>query len=395
MKNLTNFEKLIGYHFKNKINLVTALTHISFLKRISTLTIEIKKITNVIEINYKLLNETIQQRELMIESIQNNKKNSKTDYEIELEKLQKKENLINEQLISYNKRLENLKDVNENMNSIFFKDGDLKNFPIKQIKETYERLEFFGDSILYFLITEYLLNKYENFDEGKLTKIRIDAVNKNSIIKIGKKINIENFILIDPSVFEQTNISNNMIEDSVEALIGAIYIDGGLEQARIFISKFFISDIEKFESKPREEDYKSRLFEELIKYHYVTNKFKEINYKEIEIGQTPNNSYISKLYYRNNLVGEGKGNTKKTAQQEASKKALETLELSLKLRNKFNKLAKDIVKQVKSNNTVFYFSNLDIFTQTSLLNLLENSEIQVSNFQYGSNTHIVISSEID
>ena len=119
MKNLTNFEKLIGYHFKNKINLVTALTHISFLKRISTLTIEIKKITNVIEINYKLLNETIQQRELMIESIQNNKKNSKTDYEIELEKLQKKENLINEQLISYNKRLENLKDVNENMNSIF------------------------------------------------------------------------------------------------------------------------------------------------------------------------------------------------------------------------------------------------------------------------------------
>ena len=219
------------------------------------------------QINYKLLNETIQQRELIIESIQNNKRNSKTDYEIELEKLQKKENLINEQLISYNKRLENLRDVNENMNSIFFKDGDLKNFSIKEIKETYERLEFFGDSILYFLITEYLLNKYENFDEGKLTKIRIDAVNKNSIIKIGKKINIEKFILVDPSVFEQTNISNNMIEDSVEALIGAIYIDGGLEQARIFISKFFISDIEKFESKPREEDYKSRLFEELIIKH--------------------------------------------------------------------------------------------------------------------------------
>ena len=394
MKNLTNFEKLIGYHFENKINLVTALTHISFLKRIPTLLIEIKKLTNVIEINSKLINETKQKKELLIESVQDNKNSAKIDYEIELQKLQNQENLITEQLISYKKRLENLRDVNENMNSIFFKNGDLKKFPIKQIKETYERLEFFGDSILYFLITEFLLDKYQNFDEGKLTKIRIDAVNKISLTKIGKKLNIENYLLIDPSVFERTDISNNMIEDSVEALIGAIYIDGGIEQARKFISKFFISDIEKFESKPREQDYKSRLFEELIKYHYVTNKFKEINYKEIEIGQTPNNSYISKLYYCNNLVSEGKGSTKKSAQQEASKKALEILELSLKLRKKFNKLAKDIVNQVKSNNTSFYFSNLDIFTQTSLLNLLENSDIHISNFEIVSNSHFVISCEL-
>ena len=187
MKNLTNFEKLIGYHFENKINLVTALTHISFLKRIPTLLIEIKKLTNVIEINSKLINETKQKKELLIESVQDNKNSAKIDYEIELQKLQNQENLITEQLISYKKRLENLRDVNENMNSIFFKNGDLKKFPIKQIKETYERLEFFGDSILYFLITEFLLDKYQNFDEGKLTKIRIDAVNKISLTKIGKK----------------------------------------------------------------------------------------------------------------------------------------------------------------------------------------------------------------
>lgn len=187
--------------------------------------------------------------------------------------------------------------------------------------ESNQRFEFFGDAILDFDLTEYLIHNYPDLDEGNLTKIRSSAVNQFNLVKIGKKINIGNYIyLSSPEESTGGREKSSIIEDAVEALIASLYFDGGLEAVNKFVSTFIYPSINELALDPGKKDYKTRLQEHFAKIG------KKVTYKDTSTGPDHNKLFSSKVYMDENIVGEGEGKSKKSAQQEAAKNAFERLD---------------------------------------------------------------------
>ncbi len=180
-----------------------------------------------------------------------------------------------------------------------------------------QRYEFLGDTILDFDLTLYLFNNFPNLDEGNLTKIRSSAVDQSSLVALGKKINIGDFIFLSKS--EDLSGGRNkksIIEDAVEALIAAIYFDGGLENVNKFVSKYIYPNIKELSQDPGKKDYKTRLQE-----HYAKIG-KKVTYENTSTGPDHSKEFSSKVLLSDNVIGTGKGKSKKNAEQMAAKAAL-------------------------------------------------------------------------
>ena len=180
-----------------------------------------------------------------------------------------------------------------------------------------QRYEFLGDTILDFDLTLYLFNNFPNLDEGNLTKIRSSAVDQSSLVALGKKINIGDFIFLSKA--EDSSGGRNkksIIEDAVEALIAAIYFDGGLENVNKFVSKYIYPNIKELSQDPGKKDYKTRLQE-----HYAKIG-KKVTYENISTGPDHSKEFSSKVLLLDNVIGTGKGKSKKNAEQMAAKAAL-------------------------------------------------------------------------
>ena len=180
-----------------------------------------------------------------------------------------------------------------------------------------QRYEFLGDTILDFDLTLYLFNNFPNLDEGNLTKIRSSAVDQSSLVALGKKINIGDFIFLSKA--EDSSGGRNkksIIEDAVEALIAAIYFDGGLENVNKFVSKYIYPNIKELSQDPGKKDYKTRLQE-----HYAKIG-KKVTYENTSTGPDHSKEFSSKVLLLDNVIGTGKGKSKKNAEQMAAKAAL-------------------------------------------------------------------------
>ena len=169
--------------------------------------------------------------------------------------------------------MSNLKDLEKNIgykfkNITFLKialthKSYLDEYPDLQSNQRYE---FFGDAILDFDLTEYLFENYPELDEGSLTKIRSSAVNQFYLVELGKKINIGKYLYLG-SAEDSTGgrHKDSIIEDALEALIAALYFDGGLKAVNDFVSKFIYPSIKGLSQNPGQKDYKTRLQEYFAK----------------------------------------------------------------------------------------------------------------------------------
>ena len=136
-----------------------------------------------------------------------------------------------------------------------------------------EKLEFLGDSILEFVSSEYMYNKYLNLKEGQLTKVRATVVCEKSLHKIATMHNFGKFLYLGKSEIKSGgNKRPAILADSVEAVIAAIFIDGGLEPAKKFIIENLKAEIEVATKHVGEKDYKTVLQEELQKNGDVKNR---------------------------------------------------------------------------------------------------------------------------
>ena len=219
------------------------------------------------------------------------------------------------------------KDLNKLEKIIDYKFNDKKYLKIALTHKSYldeqtdylsnQRYEFLGDTILDFDLTLYLFNNFPNLDEGNLTKIRSSAVDQSSLVALGKKINIGEFIFLSKS--EDASGGRNkksIIEDAVEALIAAIYFDGGLENVNKFVSKYIYQNIKEISQDPGKKDYKTRLQE-----HYAKIG-KKVTYENTSTGPDHSKEFSSKVLLSDNVIGTGKGKSKKNAEQMAAKAAL-------------------------------------------------------------------------
>ena len=175
-------------------------------------------------------------------------------------------------------------------------------------ENSYERLEFLGDIILDAIVGVYLFKKYKNEDESFLTDLKSAYVNRNFLHKVGSHLNLRKYIR-----FKGRQIS--YLDNFVESIIGAIYIDGGWRRAENFIKNFIL----KIPVEPL-KDYKSLLYTFSIKISGFPPVYRIVNEK----GPPHKRAYEVKVKIpRKKYVGRGKGRTKKEAEMNAAKNILQ------------------------------------------------------------------------
>ena len=188
--------------------------------------------------------------------------------------------------------------------------------------ESNEKLEFLGDSILEFISSKYIYSKYPNLKEGEMTKVRADVVCEKSLYKVALKHNFSDFLYIGKSqIINDGNKRPSILADSVEAVIAAIYFDSGLEQAEKFIVENLKDYIEIATKHVGMKDHKTVLQERLQIHGDVNIKYEIIK----ESGPDHNKLFVAEVSCNNKKLAIGEGKTKKAAEMEAAKKALENM----------------------------------------------------------------------
>lgn len=185
-----------------------------------------------------------------------------------------------------------------------------------------ERLEFLGDSILSFIITEHLFQEKKGVPEGILTKMRASIVCENSLKEVAEDIGLGKCMFLGRGEMASGGRNRpSILADATEALIAAIYLDGGIEKAKIFVLDKMKKIIEESANGAFIKDYKTRLQEELQK-----NKNASIVYHlDQESGPDHNKTFKISVSSEEKIIGYGIGKSKKEAEQQAAKNALEKL----------------------------------------------------------------------
>lgn len=177
-----------------------------------------------------------------------------------------------------------------------------------------ERVEFLGDTVLQFVITDYLYKKYPTKTEGELTRLRAELVCEESLLKVVHKLRLEGYLRIEGG---KANVGKKTYSSLFETVTGAIYLDGGYENAKKFI---FESGLIESVEKPRAKDAKSRLQEYLQALHEQPPV-----YESVKEGKDNAPTFRCKATAcGQSATGEGK--SKKTAEQQAAQRLLQKLE---------------------------------------------------------------------
>ena len=186
--------------------------------------------------------------------------------------------------------------------------------------ESNEKLEFLGDSILEFLSSKYIYKNYIDLREGEMTKVRATVVCEKSLYKVAKLHNFSDFLYLGKSEKKTDGKERPAIlADSVEAVIAAIYLDGGLEEAERFIIENLKDAILDATKHVGDKDYKTVLQEKLQEHGDVKIEYKTIG----ESGPDHNKMFVVDVEVNGKFLAKGKGKSKKEAQMQAAKKALE------------------------------------------------------------------------
>ncbi|MBQ1193997.1 MAG: ribonuclease III [Lachnospiraceae bacterium] len=184
-----------------------------------------------------------------------------------------------------------------------------------------ERLEFLGDAVLELSTSEFLFKEYVSKPEGELTRLRASIVCEPTLAECARTLNLPEFLLLGKGE-ENTGGRNrdSIISDAFEAVIGAMYLDGGLETAKDFINRVVLNDIENkhlfYDSKTILQEYVQKEYKEKVEYELIS-----------ESGPDHNKIFEVEVRLENNVIGRGKGKTKRKAEQQAAYEAI------LKLRN--------------------------------------------------------------
>jgi ribonuclease III, bacterial len=196
----------------------------------------------------------------------------------------------------------------------------------KSYKKPYnnERLEFLGDAVLDLIVGEYLFSKFPNSNEGFLSKIRASLVNESGFTLLAKAINLGNYIFLSPA--EENNNGRkkpSLLSNAFEAIIGAIYLEGGLQAAREIAVALLEENYPQIDLQSLSKDYKTALQELTQATHGVTPSYELLS----SFGPDHKKEFEIAVILDNTTIATAKGKSKKEAQQRAAQIALEALKI--------------------------------------------------------------------
>lgn len=190
--------------------------------------------------------------------------------------------------------------------------------------ESYERLEFLGDSILSIIISEYLFEEMKSTPEGELSRIRASLVCEESLSSIARDLNFGEFVLLGNGEEKAGSRNRNSILcDVFEAILAAIYLDGGMQFAKEYIMNIMSDKLHSNLHNKSIKDYKSRLQERIQRIYH--EKTKIVYLTTNETGPEHQKNFYVDLIINGKKVSSGVGMSKKEAEQEAAKIALSEL----------------------------------------------------------------------
>jgi len=179
-----------------------------------------------------------------------------------------------------------------------------------------ERLEFLGDAVLEIVSSEFLYLNYSHLNEGKLSKLRASLVCEPTLAYCCKEIHLGDYVLLSHGEdMTGGRTRKSILSDAFEAVIGAMYLDGGIEPASEFIHKYVLNDIEHkqlfYDSKTRLQEVIQGNYKEPLKYRLIS-----------ESGPDHAKEFLVEAYVGERVLGKGVGATKKAAEQEAAYEGL-------------------------------------------------------------------------
>ena len=185
-----------------------------------------------------------------------------------------------------------------------------------------ERLEFLGDSVLSIIVSKYLFENFPKMPEGELSKTRAVLVCEKSLSGFAREINLGSVLLLGKGEAQNGGADrDSILADAFEALIAALYLDGGIDVASKFVLAFISKQMEERKNTAVFVDYKTEL-QEIIQQ----NKEEKVSYVVVgESGPAHNKSFTVEVHLNSNVIGRGTGKSKKLAEQMAAKEALELM----------------------------------------------------------------------
>lgn len=190
-------------------------------------------------------------------------------------------------------------------------------------RESNERLEFLGDSVLGLVTSEYLYRRHPDEHEGQLTKTKSLLVSKAILSRRALRMGLGRFVLMSHSEVESGGRQRlSILADAFESVLGAVYLDQGFETARRFIHQWLLSEVDAIVSDKRHTNYKSHL-QEYVQSTYRTHPVYRIR---SEYGPDHSKHFMVEVMVGRRTLGEGRGHNKKEAEQAAARDALETVE---------------------------------------------------------------------
>lgn len=187
--------------------------------------------------------------------------------------------------------------------------------------ESNEKLEYLGDSILEFVSSKYLYNNYKKLNEGEMTKVRATVVCEESLYQVALKLGLGQFLITSRGEGFGNVRNKAILADGIEALIAAIFLDSNIDKAEKFIIDNLKDEVENASKHVGTKDYKTVLQEKL-----QVNGNVKIEYEIIgEQGPDHNKHFISRVLCNCKVLASGEGKSKKAAEMEAARNALENM----------------------------------------------------------------------
>jgi ribonuclease-3 len=182
-----------------------------------------------------------------------------------------------------------------------------------------ERLEYLGDAVLELLVSEELFAKFPKQPEGRLTVLRAALVNYQILARVAERVGLQDFILMSRGERKDTGRAREVIlANAIEAVIGAMYVDQGLEKVRTFVKKNVMNNLDEVLKTKSYKDAKSELQELVQEKMKITPTYNVIH----ESGPAHNRTFSMGVYFGDKLMAQGEGPSKQEAEIEAAKNAL-------------------------------------------------------------------------
>ncbi len=183
-----------------------------------------------------------------------------------------------------------------------------------------ERLEFLGDAVLQLVITDLLYDSYPHLAEGQMAKVRAAVVSRGALAEVARHLDIGAYIELAPSeAATGGRHKDSILADAVEAVIGAVYLDGGIEPARSVVLSLWSERVTERAKQPGVKDYKTRLQE------LTARDGTRPEYRVEGTGPDHDRRFSAVVYVKGAEYGAGEGRSKKEAEQDAARQALDTL----------------------------------------------------------------------